>query len=109
MLSTVWLILTALAFGAVLEHAGLLNRLIEPVVLKARSTVGLVVAVVASCVGLNIIASDQYVAIVLPTRMFRVGFEHRHLSSVALSRAVGDSGSVTSPLIQWNTIAARTW
>ena len=106
MLNTVWLILTALAFGAVLEHAGLLNRLIEPVVSRVRSTGALAIAVVTSCFGLNIIASDQYIAIVLPARMFRVEFERRHLPSVALSRAVGDSGSVTSPLIPWNSCGA---
>jgi NhaC family Na+:H+ antiporter len=66
----------------------------------------LAIAVVASCLGLNIIASDQYIAIVLPARMFRVEFERRHLPPVALSRAVGDSGSVTSPLIPWNSCGA---
>jgi Na+:H+ antiporter, NhaC family len=106
MLNTVWLILTALAFGAVLEHAGLLNRLIEPIVSRVRSTGALAVAVVASCLGLNIIASDQYIAIVLPARMFRVEFERRGLPAFALSRAVGDSGSVTSPLIPWNSCGA---
>ena len=106
MLNTVWLILTALAFGAVLEHAGMLNRLIEPVVGGVRSTVGLIVAVVATCTGVNVIASDQYIAIVLPARMFRVEFDRRGLRPVALSRAVGDSGSVTSPLIPWNSCGA---
>jgi NhaC family Na+:H+ antiporter len=106
MLSTVWLILTALAFGAVVEHAGLLNRLIEPLMQHVRSIASLVIAVVATCVGLNVIASDQYIAIVLPARMFRVEFERRGLLPVALSRAVGDSGSVTSPLIPWNSCGA---
>jgi Na+:H+ antiporter, NhaC family len=106
MLNTVWLILTALAFGAVLEHAGLLNRLIAPVMGKVRSMAGLVVAVVASCIGVNIVASDQYIAIVLPARMFRAEFDRRKLPAVALSRAVGDSGSVTSPLVPWNSCGA---
>jgi NhaC family Na+:H+ antiporter len=106
MLNTVWLILTALAFGAVLEHAGMLNRLIEPVARSVRSIAGLVIAVVAACIGVNVIASDQYIAIVLPARMFRVEFERRGLRPVALSRAVGDSGSVTSPLIPWNSCGA---
>ena len=106
MLNTVWLILTALAFGAVLEHAGMLNRLIEPVARGVRSIGGLVIAVVAVSIGVNVIASDQYIAIVLPARMFRVEFERRGLLPVALSRAVGDSGSVTSPLIPWNSCGA---
>jgi Na+:H+ antiporter, NhaC family len=106
MLNTVWLILTALAFGAVLEHAGMLNRLIGPVVGGLRSIGGLVTALVATCIGVNVIASDQYIAIVLPARMFRAEFERRGLQPVALSRAVGDSGSVTSPLIPWNSCGA---
>lgn len=106
MLSTIWLILTALAFGAVVEHAGLLNRLIVPVTHSVRTTGGLVAAVVATSIGLNVIASDQYIAIVLPARMFRIEFERRGLLPVTLSRAVGDSGSVTSPLIPWNSCGA---
>ena len=106
MLNTVWLILTALAFGAIVEHAGLLSRLIDPIARRARSTGMLVVAVVGSCIGLNIVASDQYIAIVLPARMFRAEFARRGLRPVALSRAVGDSGSVTSPLIPWNSCGA---
>jgi NhaC family Na+:H+ antiporter len=90
MLNTIWLIVTALAFGAVVENAGLLNRLIDPVLHKVRSIGSLVVAVVGSCVGLNIIASDQYIAILLPARMFRVEFDRRGLLPVVLSRAVGD-------------------
>jgi Na+:H+ antiporter, NhaC family len=106
MLNTVWLILTALAFGAVLEHAGLLNRLTEAVMRAVHSVGSLVTAVVATCIGLNVIASDQYIAIVLPARMFRIEFERRGLLPVALSRAVGDSATVTSPLIPWNSCGA---
>jgi NhaC family Na+:H+ antiporter len=58
MLNTIWLIMTALAFGAVLEHAGMLNRLIEPIVSRVRTIGSLVTAVVASCIGINLIASD---------------------------------------------------
>lgn len=106
MLNTVWLILTALAFGAVLEYAGLLKRLIEPVTRRVSSIGGLIVAVVASSIGLNVIASDQYISIVLPARMFGSEFDRRGLRAVSLSRAVGDSGSVTSPLIPWNSCGA---
>jgi Na+:H+ antiporter, NhaC family len=106
MLNTIWLILTALAFGAVMEHAQLLDRLIEPLSRGIRSTGALVASVVATGVGVNIVASDQYIAIVLPARMFRIEFERRHLAPVVLSRAVGDSGSVTSPLIPWNSCGA---
>jgi NhaC family Na+:H+ antiporter len=82
MLVTIWLIMTALAFGAVLEHAGMLNRLIEPIVSRVRTIGSLVTAVVASCIGLNLVASDQYIAVVLPARMFRVQFERRGLRRI---------------------------
>jgi len=106
MLTTVWLIMTALAFGAILERAGLLERIIEPVRRHARSTGGLVAAVVASCIGVNIVASDQYIAIVLPGRTFRAEFARRGLAPTALSRAVSDSATVTSPLVPWNSCGA---
>ncbi|MGE3231360.1 MAG: Na+/H+ antiporter NhaC family protein, partial [Hyphomicrobium sp.] len=106
MLTTVWLIMTALAFGAIVERAGLLERIIEPVRRHARSAGGLVAAVVASCIGVNIVASDQYIAIVLPGRTFRAEFARRGLAPTALSRAVSDSATVTSPLVPWNSCGA---
>lgn len=106
MLGTIWLIMTALAFGAVVEHAGLLARLVNPILHRARSVGGLVASVVASCIGANIVTSDQYIAIVLPGRMFRAEFARRGLAPVVLSRAVGDSATVTSPLVPWNSCGA---
>jgi Na+:H+ antiporter, NhaC family len=106
MLGTVWLIIVALAFGAVVEHAGLLERLIEPVRRKAQSGGALVTAVVGTCVAANLVTSDQYIAIVLPGRMFRAEFVRRGLAPVVLSRSVGDSATVTSPLIPWNSCGA---
>src|SRR5439155_110056 len=98
--------IVALAFGAVVEHAGLLDRLIEPVRRKAQSGGALVAAVVGTCVAANLVTSDQYIAIVLPGRMFRAEFVRRGLAPVVLSRAVGDSATVTSPLIPWNSCGA---
>jgi Na+:H+ antiporter, NhaC family len=106
MMNTVWLIITALAFGATVEHAGLLNRLIDPVIQRAKSVGALVASVVAACIGANVVTSDQYIAIALPARLFRSEFEKRGLAPVLLSRVVGDSGTVTSPLIPWNSCGA---
>jgi len=106
LLTTVWLVLAALSFAAIMEHAGLLNRLLQPVVAHARTRGRLILAVNASGVGLNVIAGDQYVADVLPSRMFRGEFERRGLAPQALSRAVEDSGTVTSVLVPWNTCGA---
>jgi NhaC family Na+:H+ antiporter len=106
MLGTVWLILSALAFGGVVEKPGILERLIGPAIRAARSLTALVATLVAAAISTNLLASDQYIAIVLPGRMFRRAFEARGLAPVVLSRAVGDSATVTSPLIPWNSCGA---
>ena len=105
-LTTIWLILGALSFGAVMEHAGFLRRIMAPVVARANTRGKLILAVNASGLGLNMIAGDQYVAVVLPSRMYREDFTRRELAPQVLSRAVEDSGTVTSALIPWNTCGA---
>ena len=106
MLTTIWLILCALAFGAVLEHAGMLERLIKSALKAARSTGSLITTVVMTCIGVNIVAADQYIAIVLPGKMFKAEFQKRNLDPRNLSRVVEDSGTLTSPLVPWNTCGA---
>ena len=106
MLVTIWLILTALAFGAVLEHTGMLQRLIDAALKRAKSTGALVTTVVLSCIGINIVAADQYIAIVLPGKMYRAEFARRNLAPKNLSRVIEDSGTLTSPLVPWNTCGA---
>ncbi|MET0525420.1 MAG: Na+/H+ antiporter NhaC family protein [Nocardioides sp.] len=106
MLTTIWLVLGALSFAAVMERAGFLQRLLEPIVSRARRRGSLIASVTASGVGLNVIAGDQYVADVLPARMFRNEFARRGLAPQVLSRAVEDSGTVTSVLVPWNTCGA---
>jgi NhaC family Na+:H+ antiporter len=106
MLTTIWLVLGALSFAAVMERAGFLQRLLEPIVARARGRGSLIASVNASGIGLNVIAGDQYVADVLPARMFRNEFARRGLAPQVLSRAVEDSGTVTSVLVPWNTSGA---
>jgi NhaC family Na+:H+ antiporter len=106
LLTTVWLVLAALSFAAIMEHAGFLERLLRPIVARARSRGPLIAAVNGSGIGLNVIAGDQYVADVLPSRMFTGEFERRGLAPEVLSRAVEDSGTVTSVLVPWNTCGA---
>jgi Na+:H+ antiporter, NhaC family len=106
LLTTVWLVLGALSFGAVMEHAGFLARILQPIVARARTRGRLILAVNASGIGLNMIAGDQYVADVLPARMYRKEFQRRGLAPQVLSRAVEDSGTVTSVLVPWNTCGA---
>jgi Na+:H+ antiporter, NhaC family len=106
MLTTIWLVLGALSFAAVMEHAGFLQRLLDPIVKRTRRRGSLIAAVNASGIGLNVIAGDQYVADVLPARTFRGEFARRGLAPQVLSRAVEDSGTVTSVLVPWNTCGA---
>jgi NhaC family Na+:H+ antiporter len=106
MLVTIWLIITALAFGAVLEHAGMLQRMIDGALKRAKSTGSLITTVVLSCIGINIVAADQYIAIVLPGKMYRAEFARRKLDPKNLSRVIEDSGTLTSPLVPWNTCGA---
>ncbi|MBT8131994.1 MAG: Na+/H+ antiporter NhaC [Gammaproteobacteria bacterium] len=106
MLVTIWLIMTALSYGAVLEHAGMLERLIQSALKAAKSTGSLFLTVVMSCIGINIVAADQYIAIVLPGKMFKAEFKRRNLDPRNLSRVVEDSGTLTSPLVPWNTCGA---
>jgi len=103
MMNTIWLILTALTFGAVLETTGLLQRVVKSILGLVKGTGSLIAAVVGTCVTTNIIAADQYIAIVLPGRMFRAEFKRRGLDPRNLSRALEDSATMTSPLIPWNT------
>jgi Na+:H+ antiporter, NhaC family len=106
LLTTVWLVLGALSFAAVVEHAGFLQRLLAPIVARTKRRGSLILAVNSSGIGLNVVAGDQYVADVLPARMFRGEFERRGLAPQVLSRAVEDSGTVTSVLVPWNTCGA---
>lgn len=106
MLYTIWLILCALAFGAVMEYAGLLVRLIQSILKAAKSTGALFASVLVTCIGMNIVAADQYLSIVLPGRMYRAEFRRRGLKARNLSRAIEDAGTLTSPLVPWNTCGA---
>jgi NhaC family Na+:H+ antiporter len=106
MLYTVWLILGAMAFGAITEYAQFSRRLIDPLLARARSAGALIASVMATAIGLNIFAGDQYVAIILPARMFLVEFKRRGLHPENLATAVENSGTVTSPLVPWNSCGA---
>ena len=106
MLSTVWLILAAMMFGAVMETTGMLQQIAASILGVVRGSGSLVVATLATAFGMNIIASDQYIAIVIPGRMFRAEYARRKLHPKNLSRALEDGGTITSALVPWNTCGA---
>jgi NhaC family Na+:H+ antiporter len=106
MLNTVWLILAAMMFGAVMEATGMLQQIAAGILGFVRGSGSLIVATLATSFGMNVIASDQYIAIVLPGRMFRAEYARRGLAPKNLSRALEDAGTLTSPLVPWNTCGA---
>jgi Na+:H+ antiporter, NhaC family len=106
MLNTIWLVICALSFGAVLEHLGMLKKFVESILSAAKSTGSLITSTVATCIGTNLITADQYMSIVMPGRMYKEEYERRGLHPTVLSRTLEDSGTITSPLIPWNTCGA---
>jgi NhaC family Na+:H+ antiporter len=106
MLGTVWLIVSAMIFGGVMEGTGMLRRIAEAIISVVNSTGSLVASTVGTCVFFNITASDQYLAIVVPGRMYTETYKEKGLAPENLSRTLEDSGTVTSALIPWNTCGA---
>ncbi|MCA0133135.1 Na+/H+ antiporter NhaC [Winogradskyella alexanderae] len=106
MLGTIWLIVCAMVFGGVMDAIGALSKITDSLLKMATSVFGLFASTVASCLALNLTASDQYLALVVPGKMFKKAYEDRGLAPENLSRTLEDSGTVTSVLIPWNTCGA---
>lgn len=106
MLNTVWLIISAMIFGGIMESSGLLHRITEAVIKLAHNTGSLVASTAGTCIFFNVTASDQYLSIVVPGRMFAETYRERGLKPQNLSRTLEDSGTVTSVLVPWNTCGA---
>ena len=106
MLGTIWLIVCAMVFGGVMDAIGALSRISNALLSLATTTFGLFASTVASCLALNVTASDQYLALVVPGKMFKKAYKDRELAPENLSRTLEDSGTVTSVLVPWNTCGA---
>jgi|TARA_B110000438_G_scaffold286087_1_gene316926 NhaC family Na+:H+ antiporter len=106
MMYTISLILCALMFGGVMEATGFINRIAEAILSRVQRRGGLVTATIASCIGMNLAASDQYLAIIVPGRMFAKDYRRFKLAPKNLSRTIEDGGTMTSALIPWNTCGA---
>ena len=106
MLGTIWLIICAMVFGGVMDAIGALEAISNAFLKWAKSTFQLIAGTVASCLTVNLSASDQYLAIVVPGKMFARAFKDRKLAPENLSRTLEDSGTVTSVLVPWNTCGA---
>ena len=106
MLWTILLIICAMVFGGIMDAIGALAKITKSLLSVATSIFGLFGSTVISCFGLNVIASDQYLAIVIPGKMFKKAYQDKGLAPENLSRTLEDSGTVTSVLIPWNTCGA---
>ncbi|AXT60102.1 Na+/H+ antiporter NhaC [Aquimarina sp. AD10] len=106
MLGTIWLIVCAMVFGGVMDAIGALARISKALLNLFDTVFGLFASTVVSCLALNVTASDQYLAIVVPGRMYAKAFKDKGLAPENLSRTLEDSGTVTSVLVPWNTCGA---
>ena len=106
MLGTIWLIICAMVFGGIMDAIGALARISNVLLSWATSTFQLFASTVASCLAINLTASDQYLSIVIPGKMFVEAYNKKGLAPENLSRTLEDSGTVTSVLIPWNTCGA---
>jgi len=106
MMETVALIMCALCFGGIMESTGMLEAIARSLLRMVKGTGSLVAITIFSCIGMNAVASDQYIAIVIPGRMYKNAYEKRRLHPKNLSRALEDAGTLTSPLIPWNSCGA---
>ncbi|MGB0916674.1 MAG: Na+/H+ antiporter NhaC [Flavobacteriales bacterium] len=106
MLNTIFLIICAMIFGGIMEASGMLERIAQTILKLAKSTGSLIASTAGTCMVFNVTASDQYLAIVVPGRMFANEYKDRGLAGENLSRTLEDSGTVTSALVPWNTCGA---
>ena len=106
MLNTIWLVLCAMTFGGVMEAGGMLQTISDSIIKRVKSTGSLIGSTVGTCLFFNVTASDQYIAIVVPGRMFASSYKKWGLKPENLSRTLEDSATVTSVLIPWNTCGA---
>lgn len=106
MYGTIGIIICAMCFGGVMEKSGMLGRIAGAILGLAKGTGGLISATLATCIGCNIVAPDQYLSIVVPGRMYREAYRQAGLHPKNLSRCLEDAGTITSPLIPWNSCGA---
>lgn len=106
MMWTVSLIIIAMSFGGILESAGFFRTIVESLLKLAKTTGSLIATTVATSMAANVVGCDQYLSIILPARMYASEYKRRSLKLKNLSRTVEDAGTMTSPLVPWNTCGA---
>jgi Na+:H+ antiporter, NhaC family len=103
MMYTVSLTIVAMTFGGIMESTGMQKALVNQILKFAKSAKSLIPTTILSSFVTNVTAAEQYISILLPSRMFASAYKKRNLHSKNLSRALEDGGTVTSALVPWNT------
>jgi NhaC family Na+:H+ antiporter len=106
MMNTIFLVIGTMVFGGVMDAIGALKTISKALLKWADNIFKLFASTVASCLALNVSASDQYLSIVVSGKMFEKAFEDKGLAPENLSRTLEDSATVTSALIPWNSCGA---
>lgn len=106
MYGTIGIVLCAMCYGGIMERSGMLGRLAETILTYAHTRARLVAATLGTSLGINLVAADQYLSIVVPGRMYRPAYERMGLATKNLSRCLEDGGTITSPLVPWNSCGA---
>ena len=106
MMNTIWLVISAMVFGGVMESIGALKTITTSLLNLGKSTFSLFASTAGSCLAINLTTSDQYLAIVIPGKMYEKAFKEKNLAPENLSRTLEDTGTVTSVLIPWNSCGA---
>ena len=106
MLDTIWLVICAMIFGGVMEKAGFLKQITSIILNKIKSSGSLISSTAGTCIFFNLTASDQYLSIVVPGKMYSSIYKEKGLAPENLSRTLEDGGTVTSVLVPWNTCGA---
>ncbi|SKC63249.1 Na+/H+ antiporter NhaC [Maledivibacter halophilus] len=109
MMWTVSLILCAMAFGGIMEKSGMLHAIAKQILKYANSTGSIILSTILTSIAMNLIAGDQYLSIVIPGRMYKDIYDEKGLHPKNLSRVLEDSGTLSSPLIPWNTCGSFMW
>ncbi|MFJ8065869.1 Na+/H+ antiporter NhaC [Psychrobacillus sp. NPDC096426] len=103
MMYTVSMTIVAMTFGGILEYSGMLQSMMNQILKLAKSAGSLVASTIIACFATNATCSEQYISIVVPSRMFATAYTKMGLHSKNLSRALEDGGTLTSVFIPWNT------
>lgn len=96
------LVMIALGFGGALEHTRCLEVIVDAMLKRTRRFGSLQAAATGTAIATNLVAGDPYLSIALPGRMYSPAYRGKGYSTLNLSRALEEGGTLMSPLVPWN-------